>query len=146
MVPEGSWAGKRGIFIYRALDENGSGHLLDVSQNKTTAPTLQLSTLSLPINLVTGRIHRIHYRINPTNAVTYTLRIWSGSVAAAYGLNMRMLYESPALQADDTDYDRAELDIPFVLIGAGAVFYSLEWTGAPGVTSGFITVEGEVQE
>jgi len=142
----GRWR-KQGTFIFRALDEDGSGNIFNTSQIKTDAPTLYLQTLRFPGKLYTGEINRIHYRLNPTNAATYILRIWSGTVAAApYALNMRLIYESPALQADDTDYDRAELTIPFVLSIRDQLFYSIEWTAAPGNTPGFIEVGGEINE
>jgi hypothetical protein len=59
---------------------------------------------------------------------------------------MEMLYESPSAQADDEDYDRAELYIPFILTASGDLYYSIDWSGAPGNTTGFIEVSGEIEE
>jgi hypothetical protein len=56
-----------------------------------------------------------------------------------------MLYESPAAQVDDTDYDR-EVEIPFVLETPGSLWYSIDWTAAPGNTTGFIEASGEKEE
>jgi len=61
-------------------------------------------------------------------------------------LNLALLYESPALQADDTDYDRAELTIPMNLLVPGALYYSIDWSAAPGNTTGFIDVSGVKHE
>jgi hypothetical protein len=90
-----------------------------------------------------GKINRIHYRLKPTNAVTYVLRIWRAARAGDYESNSVMLYESPPTQASDVDYDKGELEIPFVLSTPGTMYYSIEWSGAPGNTVGFIDVTGE---
>lgn len=136
---DGKWKSES-IFMYWILDEAGADGTLVTSQTKTDMPTLYLNRLSHP-TMKSGIALRIHYRLNPTNAVTYTLRLWRAATADNYQSNVNMLYESPALQADDTDYDR-EVEIPFWLWVPGVMFYSIEWTGAPGVTPGFIDVEG----
>lgn len=140
---DGKWQ-KGSIFQYGKLDETGAGGAasFETIQTKTDTPTLLLDMLSHP-TMKSGIIHRIHYRLNPTNAVTYTLRLWRAAAAGDYESNFNLLYESPPLQADDTDYDRAELIIPFWLWIPGNLYYSIEWTGAPGVTPGFISVTGE---
>ena len=138
----GDWATKR-VFIYRKLDEDGTLNYFETDQAKIDTPTLLFNTLNVPQSMVEGFINRIHYRLNPTNAVTFTLRIWEAAVANNYESNMNMLWESPALQADDTDYDIAELNIPFRLAWMGAMFYSIDWTGASGDTTGFIELSGE---
>jgi hypothetical protein len=139
---DGKWK-KGSIFCYGKLDEAGVGDYFETSQTKTDTPTLMLDAWNHP-TMTSGIIKRIHYRLNPTAAVTYILRLWRGSRAADYESNSLMLYESPALQADDTDYDRvADLEIPFVLQAPGGIYYSIEWTGAPGNTTGFIDVTGE---
>jgi len=139
----GKWR-KSSIFRMYRLDEAGALNLFETVQTKTDTPTLNF--IATHPTMKSGRIHRIHYRLNPTNAVTFTLRIWRAAAANDYEANMDMLYESPALQADDTDYDRAELDIPFTLGWPGTIYYSIEWTGAPGNTLGFIEVTGEKVE
>jgi hypothetical protein len=95
------------------------------------------------MTLSTGKINRIHYRLNPTNAVTFTLRIWCNNNDPDYYSNFQMLYESPPLQVDDIDYIEEDLDIPFHLGVNGLMLVSIQWTGAPGVTAGFVEVSGE---
>jgi len=139
---DGKW--KQGsIFVMYKLDEAGAGDFFETSQTKTATPTLLLDTYRSHPTMRTGLIKRIHYRLNPTNAATYTLRLWREAIAADYQSNLHLLYESPPLQADDTDYDRAELDIPMWLTTPATLYYSIEWTAAPGNTSGFIEVTGE---
>jgi hypothetical protein len=139
----GKWK-SQSIFVMTKLDEAGAADYFETSQIKTDAPTLLLDA-SHP-TMKSGIIHRIHYRLNPTNVATYILRLWHGTAANDYESNMQMLYESPPLQADDIDYDRAELIIPFRCSWPGAMYYSIEWTAAPGNTSGFIVVSGEKVE
>lgn len=140
----GKWV-KHSVFRYRKLDEAGTAlHYFETDQAKTDTPTLYLDSERYPPKVKSGIIKRIHYRLNPTNGETYTLRIWSDNIANDYESNLELLYESPAAQADDTDYDRCELNIPFVLDYPGQLFYSIDWTGTPGDTPGFIEVSGEV--
>lgn len=141
---DGKWR-QQCIFEFGKLDETGADGAFVVDQDKVTPPTLQVDTYISHPTMKAGLIKRIHYRLNPTNAATYTLRLWQMTTANPYELNYVMLYESPALQADDTDYDRAELEIPFRLFLPGSLYYSIDWTAAPppGVTSGFISVTGD---
>ena len=141
----GRWK-KHSIFIYSALDEDGSGNKFETSQSKTDTPTLCLSTTQIPKRLRGGKITRIQYRLKPTNAVTFILRLWRSSSVPDYECNQYLLYESPPLQASDEDYDRVDQNIPFRLYYPGKLYYSIEWSGAPGNTCGFITVTGEVVE
>lgn len=142
---EGVWS-KRVAFILRRLKEAAAAGDFDTDQSKTDTPTLTLNTEIVPDTLKWGFIKRVHYRLNPVNAVTYTLRLWSKAVAADYESNMNMLYETPAGRTDDEDYDDAELDIPFVLGAEGTMYYSIDWSGATGNIQGFIGVSGETSE
>jgi hypothetical protein len=138
----GKWK-KRSIFIFSELDEDGVLNTFEVDQDKVTPPTLLLDLYQTHPTMKTGIIKRIHYRLHPAvGAETYTLRLWRATRADPYALNLQMLYESPAAQVEDTDYDRL-VEIPFSLETPGQLYFSLDWTGAPGNTTGFISVEGE---
>jgi hypothetical protein len=138
---DGKWK-KGSVFVFNKLDEDGALNVFETSQDKITPPTNRLDTFISHPTMKTGVIHRIHYRLNPTNAATYILRLWRAYPANPYELNLALLYESPAGQADDTDYDEAELIIPVSLAWPGEVPYSIEWTAAPGNTTGFIDATG----
>lgn len=142
---DGKWI-RASIFVHRQEDENGAADFFETSQDKVTTPTFGLLFSRTHPTLKSGIIKRIHYRLNPTNAVTYILRLWRATAVAPYRLNALMLYESPAAQVDDADYDRGELEIPFTLGFPGMIYYSIEWTGASGNTPGFIDVSGEKVE
>ena len=145
MGKDGVWSKNVAFRLFRLKEAAAAGDF-DVDQDKATTPTLALNTGIVPDTLKIGFIKRIHYRLNFAGAVTFTLRIWQAAIAADYESNLNMLYESPPLQADDIDYDEAELDIPFVLANEGIMFYSIDWTGACGNIQGFIEVSGETLE
>jgi len=101
--------------------------------------------MRLPDDLRRGVIKRIRYRLNYVNAETYTLRLWAASETGDYESALHLLWESPAAQADDTEYTLDATDfgeIPFILRRAGRIYFSVEWTGAPGNIQGFIRVDG----
>lgn len=137
-------------FFYFILDEDGSGDYFETDQAKTDTVTKFIMANATgcggkPLKFTEGKITAIHYRLNPTNAVTFTLRIWrKGGVAANYASNVHLLYESPAAQADDEDYFRNGLDKDFILATPGKFWYSIDWSGPSGNTPGFIVIEGEV--
>jgi len=135
---------KRYKFKYSILQEAASATALGASQTKTATPTHTLTT-KVPDTLKSGTVLRIHYRIKSSNSSTYTLRIWADAIAANYESNLNMLYESPSLQASDTDYDR-EVEIPFILGAEGSFYYSLEWSAASGDHQGFIEASGDEGE
>jgi len=144
----GSWE-KHSIFFLRKLDEDGTGDYFETSKSKTDTPIHFLMAnaagcIGSPLKFTSGRITRIHFRMNPTAGETFTVRLWRDAVAGDYESNANMLYESDALRADDEDYDITEKDIPFFLKTPGKIWFSLEWTGAPGNTPGILEVSGEV--
>ena len=141
----GVWI-EKSIFKLEALDEAGASAYLNTSQSKTDTPTKYFYGRK-PDKFKSGTIRRIHYRLNPDNAVTYTLRIWDEATANNYESNSYMLYESPSGQVDDTDYDRAELSIPIRIGVPGYVYYSIEYSAAQGsCVAGFVVVSGDVVE
>jgi len=142
-VAEPMRQGLGGIFRLIRYSEDGAVNTFETSTALVDTPVLQLNTFRVPADLKSGKINRIHYRLNPTNAATFTLRIWCNADAANYRSNLQMLYASPALQADDTDYIEEDLDIPFNLTVVGVMYVGIEWTAAPGVTPGFVEVSGK---
>jgi len=141
---DGRWT-KKYPFKYSILQETAAAGIFDGDSAKTDIPTGYLTTKS-PDTLKSGMIKRIHYRIKAANSVTFTLYIWQAAKAADYDSNLNLLYESPSGQVSDTDYDRAEMDIPFILATEGTIYYSINWSGAPGNVNGFIEVSGETYE
>lgn len=130
-------------FLCAELQEAAAAAKFNVDQLKTDTPTLQVNDYIEPVDFQKGWLQRAHYRINPVNAVTYAMILWEAAEADDYESNLLLIYETPAAQADDTDYDRAEMMVPFYLGAPGTIFYSIDWTGATGNVQGFILAGGE---
>jgi len=140
----GYWE-QKSTFRYSALDEDGTGNLFETSQTEADTPTLLLSSEKIPAKIKMGTITRIHFKLNPTNAETYILRLYEEASADDYHSSLHKLWESDPLRADDEEYDMTELDIDFTLKTIGKMYFKLTWTGAPGNTPGYISVSGKVK-
>lgn len=121
---------------YIIADASGTAIETDEAEDATAT-----RTLTMPLWIKAGRVTRISYRLNPTNAVTYQLIILEGSAAGNYTQAAKQIYRSATLLADDTAYqDYSER--AFLLDTAGTMYYIIDWTAAPGNTTGYIVVEG----
>lgn len=135
------------IFRVAAYEGVGWGsHSFDTSQAINVKPTGVLYFFDGYPKMRWGVINRIVYYMKPTAVETYTLRLWNNNTDPAIDAGMdllsALLFQSAALKAGATRYEENNLNIPFKLITPGKMFYSLEWTGAPGITPGFIYVHG----
>ena len=93
------------------------------------------------------RITNVHHRLNPTNAVTYDLYLYGAADGGAnsYELESDKFYDSNEVIADcvdDTEY-LYECDRTAFLGTGGLIYYVIDWSAAPGDTTGFIEVCGE---
>jgi hypothetical protein len=127
-----------------------------LSQNITAVPTIRLSpdfsgyvVAGGVLNVKSGDITRLHYYMNPTAVETYTLRLWNTGDNYPFppipmGLLSNLLYETAAGKADSTRYEETLPNgkIPFWLYRKDYLYVSVEWTGPPGVTTGYVEVSG----
>ena len=142
LILDGEWD-KSKVFVYTIHQEAAAAWAeVTTSKAKTDTPVYNLVAGEDAENLRNGKINRIHIRVNPTNAVTFIVRIFQRAEADDYNSNANMLWESPSLTGD-VDYDYAEFDIPFTLEIMGTMYFGVEWTGAAGNSQGFISVSGE---
>jgi hypothetical protein len=125
-------------FLIQHYDTDGSGHAFDQSQDITTPPTKFFAILN-PRRLNRGILNHLVYKIVPTAAVTFTLRLWHWN----FGTNptVWLVWQSAGGKVGGTVYEETNLNAPFYLLSAGQFFYSIEWSAAPGVTTG--SVEGQ---
>jgi len=136
----------RQIFNYEAIDEDGALNIFETSQTRIVLPTFLFATFLNPVDLKEGMLTKVMCRLNPTNAVTYRLRLWDMAINGAvlpYAKELTLIYEMDFDAADDTPYT-IMLNRPFWLQNAGQIFYTIEWSAAPGNTMGSIALEGEV--
>jgi len=142
LILGGEWHKSKTFLYAERLETAAAWAAVTTSYAKTDTPVQVLTAEDDCEKLREGIIRRIHVRLNPTNAVTYTLRIWRRANAGDMVSNADMLWESPSGLVDDTDYDYAELEIPFSLELMGTLYFGVEWSGAAGNTNGFIDVSG----
>lgn len=121
--------------------------IFEVQGTEGDTPSSQIKTA--PTKVQKGIIRRVHFRLNPTNAVTYHFLIYSGSEANDYACEAKKVFDTRDLIvaagdcADDTEYDAQLLDIPFYLDDEGFFYIVIVWSGAPSTTTGYIEIEGE---
>jgi hypothetical protein len=98
-----------------------------------------------------GVINNVAIRLNPTNAVTYQFELVADDAGASnsYRLRADNLFKSwdnsvfdVAAGADDVEYKWEGLEIPFLLGHIGDIFYNIDWSAAPGNTTGYIMIGG----
>jgi hypothetical protein len=136
----------RKIFGYGKLDEDGALNVFETSQAKIVLPTFMVDTFMNPADLKEGIMMKVKVRMNPTNAATYTLRLWESAVNGAvtpYMQEMACIYEMDFPGLDDIAYT-IMMERPFGLYIPGQLWYSIEWSAAPGNTPGCILIQGEL--
>jgi hypothetical protein len=136
----------RKIFTYQKLDEDGALNVFETSQAKTVLPTFMVDTFRDPPDLKEGVLTKIKVRFDPANiAVTYTLRLWTDAVNGAvtpYAQELVCIYEMDFPGLHDIAYTIV-LNRPIRLPVAGAIWYSVEWSAAPGNTPGALELQGD---
>lgn len=94
------------------------------------------------------QLQRVNYMMDPTNAVTYQLHILEDNPAAAIDESECVIHSSAALQADGTYYYHAGtthgLPQDCRLVEPGRIYFKIDWTAAPGATTGVITLRGRI--
>jgi hypothetical protein len=134
-------------------DYAGTTNYFTSSETFGTPPTKAFLYENPPYT-TKGVITHIIYMLKPTNVQTYTLRLfrnndWAG--VDTLQATTAFLFQSAAGKAGSTLYTEpttsagataASLNIPFTLWSTQQLFYQLEWSGAPGATSGVIYVKG----
>lgn len=150
------------VIIGDKVDAAGTSNYFETDDD---APLTSTPTLTIPITsnvakeITRFKITEIRYYMNPTNAVTYTLYLFEGATADDATHLSELVFQSPAAQADSTLYwyregysgtpdTIATLDasLPVIvnLSKANSLYYTINWSGAPANTPGFIKIRGEL--
>lgn len=125
------------------IDSDGSSGYFTTDQPLGTQPTLSM-TLT-PSTAKRFMLESVRFYMNPTAAVTYQLLLSersSSDTVTSYG---DIVFDSGAGMADDTIYIVSRGDkLPHlvVLSTAATLYYQIDWSGAPGDTSGYILIRG----
>ena len=127
------------------LDEDGSGNLFDVDQPlDVTTPTLYL-TLDDPTAKYI-EITDVLFRFEADNIETFQLYLLSDTQAVALTRRSNVVYNSGDGKTRSVDYHETSYGrTPTVvkLATAGRLYYMIDWSGAPGVTPGFLVIRGK---
>lgn len=101
-----------------------------------------------PPDVTAIQLQRVNYMMNPTNAVTYQLHLLEDRPEVAIEESECVIHSSAAAQADSTYYFHAGtthgLPQDCRLVEPGRIFFKLDWSGAPGATTGVITLRGRI--
>ena len=134
------------------IDADGSCNYFETDQAVTDTPTLYITLSPYGVSQW-GRLITVRWYMNPTNAVTYDLYLFDGAYADDLESNMHLIFDSNdtiANCADSVTYQQTNMNRVFRLTWVNAnittksrMYYLIDWSGAPGDTSGFISVEGE---
>jgi len=96
------------------------------------------------------RIHTIKWQISPTAAETYQLYLFEAASDNDEQNESDIFFDTGAGQIGGKIYTQipggspAKLPIDVILAEAGKIWYLTVWSGAPGATSGYIKIYGEV--
>lgn len=141
------------------VDGAAGGVYFETDQAITDTPTLYLTLATTTGDPVSKFIlEDVQYMMNPTAAETYQLWLLEGNSAEDTAQQLEVVFYSPAAQVDSTAYRYSNLGVQ---VGVGAaegiqyklprlvelttpntLYYMLDWSGAPGVTPGYIKVRG----
>lgn len=143
------------------LDLAGTSNYFETDQALTTKPTL-----SMTVSSSTGErvkkflLEDVQYMMNPTAVETYQLYLLEDTTADDVQQTTDIAFWSPAAQADSVNYrynsagyqaatgtaEVAQYKLPRIveLATPGKLYYMLDWSGAPGDTSGFIKIRGKL--
>jgi len=145
------------------LDADGTGNYFETDDDNptTSTPTLTIDVTSNVLGAAVNRFEltSLRYYLNPTNAVTYTLYLFEKNSADDTTHLSELVFQSPAAQADSTLYwyrigasgtpdtiATADNTLPVIVnLGTtGKLYYTINWSGAPANTPGFIKLRGNL--
>ena len=153
---------KNATIIAEKLDYDGTANVFETDQAITDTATLTIDvSCNLSGKIIPSRfwVDEVRYYMDQTNAVTYTLYLLEGPTADDVTQHSDVFFESPAAQADVTEYvwrpgglgtfpnlATADNTLPCIvdLHTSGKIYYILDWSGAPGDTPGYIKIKGRL--
>ena len=98
------------------------------------------------------KVETIKWQLTPTNAVTYQLYLLEDNQAVDENSEADLIFDSGAGLASGTIFIRTDADgsakLPIManLFDKGLIYYMIDWSAAPGDTTGYIRAYGEVLE
>lgn len=140
-------ASSRSFFAEIEEYTTGTPGYFETDQAMGTEPTLSFVGAPAVLNIL---IHTIKWQITPANAVTYQLYLLERASANDEQQEADIIFDSGAGMVSGTVYVQvaggspAKLPIMANLETAGTIYYMVDWSAAPGNSSGYIRIYGEV--
>jgi len=135
--------------FYAEIEEytSGADNFFETDEAMGDLPTLSFVGAPAVLHL---RIHTIKFQISPTAAETYQLYLLERASANDEQQESDIIFDSGAGMVGGTIYTQvpggspAKLPIDVKLDDLGEIWYMTDWSGAPGASTGYIKVYGEV--
>ena len=136
----------RGEYIAQSAD---SGLATDTAIGEMPVTWVDLKPLDNEENKVVKnlRLTSVKYYLVPTNAVTYELSIYKEAVAGTYDARAACVFESGSGKAASTLYQTIGanmLPVNVHLADLGKLYFGINWSAAPGDTTGLVQICGEL--
>jgi len=140
------------LFSYSVFSELDYAPFNDDSFAYGDAPDYSLGLLTLtttdagPFTMGLAKVLNVHFKLVPTNVVTYQLYLYarSGGGAGSHQLESHKFYDSTEHDVSCTgnvEYLRELVRV--VNLERGYCWFVLVWSADPGATTGYIKVTGE---
>lgn len=129
------------------VDTDGTGNYFETDQAIGVTPTLFLTVY--PSLTKRFKITSVRYQMTPSAAETYELYLLEQSSADNVQNLADIVFDSDSAQTSGTSYMVLEgdasgkLPIEVNLADSAKLYFQLDWSGAPGNTTGYISVRGE---
>lgn len=139
-------AGKRAFYAEQVEYASSALNYFESDQPLGTTPTL--SFVGSPA-IQDALIHTIKWQFTPTNAVTYRLYLLQDAQAVDERSESDIFFDSGAglaggsINIQVAGGSPSKLPVHVRLATAGTIYYLIDWSAAPGDTTGYIKVYGE---
>lgn len=144
----GTIVARTSAFYASKVDYDGTANFFETDQPLGTTPTLSMTTL--PATAKYARIDSVKYQMTPTNVVTYELYLLEDAQADDQRSESDVFFDSGAAQASGSVYintgggSTPKLPIVVNLGTVATIYYMIDWSAAPGDTTGYIKISGEM--
>jgi len=136
----------RGKYIAQSADAKLA---TDIAIGEMPVTWLDLKPTDFEENKVVKnfRLTSVKYYLVPSNAVTYELSLYEEAVTGTYNARVACVFESGSGKAASTLYQDVGanmLPVDVHLAELGKLYFGINWSAAPGNTTGLIQIRGEL--
>jgi len=137
------------VMVYGQVNDDSTTDIFEDDESLGSGVAATHTITLSPSGTKAFQLEKVHFAMNCTNAVTYTLYLLEDVIADAMTERRRCIFDSGGGLADDVDYmvtgsDNTKLPVPVFLDDVATLPFKINWSGAPGDTTGFVVVEGRL--